>query len=197
MALSREADIRATIRRSGVKFRMDEEKTLLRLYSESKRCLAGSPRQRHIMVKELVDWTYDVFTSSLRKSELPDGLVDAMDVSKVHPEALDMILALLEVVSSPSVDSFRERVAGRMTKVDELIVPMRLKDSEGRVISEDVRADARRIYRERAIAFGEILRKEGNLDRFYKSKAAKQASREAVQKLPEKKIERARTLRRL
>jgi len=155
------------------------------LYSGSRRALDGSPRERSIVLQRVVDDTMDGFRS-LARSEDEDGLdrlFSSADVDRVHPEVLDVLLALTEEMVLPSLPGFRDRVLGRIVQVDEAIRPMVLRRAYGEspsgrgylhsgpVVSHDVRKDARAIYRERAKRFGEALRRDGNLDRFYATKS--------------------------
>lgn len=145
---------------------------------------------RSIKTQELVDGTLDDVDRLIRLGAVDavDLLFSEMDVDRVHPEALDMVLALVEDMVLPSLQGFRDRVSGRLAKVDEVLKPMVLRrayggqDHDGRavkgdIISHDVRKDARALYRERAKAFGDALRKDGNLDRFYRTPAMKRHAR--------------------
>ena len=152
---------------------------LQRMYARTRRALDGSPRERSIRTQELIDDTLNDVDKLIRGGtpEAVDLLVSEMDVDKVHPEALDMVLALFEDMVLPSLEGFRNRVSGRIAKVDEVLKPMKLQRSDGSIVSHDVRKDARALYREKAKMFGDALRKEGNLDRFYKTSAMKKHAR--------------------
>lgn len=159
---------------------------LFQIYAKSRSVLdAPSQRVKHTLAKELVDLVFNTVTKVIAEGDpgILDTILDTADVSKVHPEGLDMLAALVDGMPSDSVVSFLDRVSQRLEKVDELIKPIRLVranygQSDGGnahiagavVISGDVRADARRIYRERAVAFGDHLREVGNLDAFYHSR---------------------------
>jgi hypothetical protein len=152
---------------------------LQRMYARTSGALAGSPRERSIKTQELVDSTLNDVDRLIRGGtpEALDLLLSEMDVARVHPEALDMVLALLEDMVLPSLQGFRDRVDGRLAKVDEVLKPIRLQRCDGSVVSHDVRKDARALYRERAKAFGDALRKDGNLDKFYRTKAMRERAR--------------------
>lgn len=144
---------------------------LERLYSRTRKALDGPPRQRSIVLQEGVDATIDDVDNLIRKgtTDALDALLSGMDVDKVHPELLDMIVALTEEMSVPSLAGFRDRVDGRLAQVDEVLRPIQLKRSDGSLVSHDVRKDARALYREKAKMFGDALREDGNLDKFYSS----------------------------
>lgn len=152
---------------------------LQRMYSRTRAALDGSPRERSIRTQELVDGTLNDVDKLIRGGTPAalDLLLSRMDVDKVHPEGLDMVLALLEDMVLPSLGAFRDRVTGRIAQVDEILKPMKLQRCDGSVVSHDVRKDARALYREKAKMFGDALRKEGNLDRFYKTSAMKKHAR--------------------
>lgn len=152
------------------------------MYSKTRAAFDGSPRMRSILTQELVDGTLNDVDRLIRGGtpEALDILLSEMAVDRVHPEALDMVLALVEDMVLPSLQGFKDRVSGRIAQVDEVLKPMVLRrayggqDGEGRavkgdIISHDVRKDARALYRERAKAFGDALRKDGNLDRFHRT----------------------------
>jgi len=149
-----------------------DEVLLQRMYAASRAILHGSPRERHVKTKEAVDTVIDSIDEMVRKGEasLIDAVMSRAEVDRIHPEILDAVVALTEECGLPSFAGFRDRVTGRLAKVDELIRPMVLRRSDGVQVSADVRKDARDLYRKRAKEFGEVLRREGSLDRFYKSK---------------------------
>jgi hypothetical protein len=150
------------------------------MYLRTRAALDGSPRQRSILTQELVDGTLDDVDRLIRLGtpESLDLLLSEMNVDKVHPEALDMVLALVEDMVLPSLGPFRDRVSGRVAKVDEILKPVRLQRDDGSIVSHDVRKDARALYREKAKMFGDALRRDGNLDRFYRTAAMRKHARE-------------------
>lgn len=149
------------------------------MYSRTRAAFDGSPRQRSILTQEMVDGTLNDVERLIRLGtpEALDLLLSEMDVEKVHPEGLDMVLALTEDMVLPSLPGFKDRVSGRVAKVDEVLKPIKLQRCDGSIVSHDVRKDARAIYREKAKTFGDALRKDGNLDRFYKTAAMKDRAR--------------------
>ncbi len=148
---------------------------LQRMYSRTSGALSGSPRERSIKTQECVDATLNDVDRLLRGGTVEDVdlFLSEMDVDRVHPEALDTVIALLEDMVLPSLQGFRDRVEGRLAKVDEILKPIRLQRCDGTVVSHDVRKDARALYRERAKAFGDALRRDGNLDKFYRTKSGR------------------------
>lgn len=155
---------------------------LARMYSRTRQALDGTPRQRSIVLQEGVDRTMEDVDQMFRKGsdESIASLLSDMDVEQVHPEMLDVIVAMTDDMLLPSVEAFRKRVLGRLEKVDEVLAPIKLNRSDGTLVSHDVRKDARTIYREKAKMFGDALRRDGNLDRFYKSDRMKARSRGEV-----------------
>ncbi len=152
---------------------------LQRMYSRTRSALDGSPRERSLKTQELVDGTLNDVDRLIRGGtpEALDLLLSDMSVDRVHPEALDMVLALVEDMSLPSLQAFRDRVDGRVAKVDEILKPIKLQRCDGSVVSHDVRKDARVLYREKARMFGDALRRDGNLDRFYRTSAMRDRAR--------------------
>jgi hypothetical protein len=149
------------------------------MYARTRAALGGSPRERSIKTQEMVDGTLNDLDKLVRGGtpEALDLLLSRMDVDRVHPEGLDMILSMTEDMVLPSLGAFRDRVTGRLARVDEILKPIKLQRCDGSVVSHDVRKDARTLYREKAKMFGDALRKEGNLDRFYKTEAMKKHAR--------------------
>lgn len=149
------------------------------MYSKTRAAFDGSPRMRSILTQELVDGTLNDVDRLIRGGtpEALDILLSEMAVDRVHPEALDMVLALVEDMVLPSLQGFKDRVSGRIAQVDEVLKPIRLQRCDGSVVSHDVRKDARALYRERARAFGDALRKDGNLDRFHRTPEMKRHAR--------------------
>lgn len=155
---------------------------LARMYSRTRQAVDGTPRQRSIVLQEGVDRTMEDVDRMFRKGsdEAISSLLSDMEMEKVHPEMLDVIVAMVEDMSLPPVEAFRKRVAGRQGQVDEILRPIKLHRNDGTLVSHDVRKDARAIYREKAKMFGDALRRDGNLDRFYKSDRMKARSRGEV-----------------
>ncbi len=152
---------------------------LRRLYAGTRRALDGSPRQRSIVLQELVDDAIGWFDRLARTEDEAgvDRLFASAKVADIHPEVLDVLVALSEDMVLPSLEGFKDRVLGRLGEVDEILRPIELRRCDGTLISSDVRKDARAIYRERAKAFGDALRRDGNLDRFYRTKSKRGPAR--------------------
>lgn len=139
----------------------------------------GSMRDRHVRMTEAINSIIAGLDKMVRDGDVAalDELLSKAVVDDVHPEVLDTIVALTEEMGLESFPSFNDRVLGRIAKVDEVIKPIALRRSDGTLVTPDVRKTAREIYRARAKAFGEALRKDGNLDKFYRSKSGKKRER--------------------
>ncbi len=136
-------------------------------------------RDRHVRTTEAINSVIEGLDRMVREGDVAslDELLSKAIVDDVHPEILDTLVALTEEMGLRSFPSFNDRVLGRIAKVDEVIKPIALRRSDGTLVTPDVRKAAREVYRARAKAFGEALRKDGNLDRFYKSKQGKRKKR--------------------
>lgn len=130
---------------------------LKRLYKISKQALDnGSSR-----ATDGVDLVIDEFVllQDIDKVWAIDAFLKDVDVGLLHPDIADAMLVVVEGIPGlAELDAFREQVELRLLEVDGPRRKFALKDHTGRVISEDVRADARKYYRQKAREFGEQLR---------------------------------------
>ncbi|MFA5203051.1 MAG: hypothetical protein WC708_01485 [Lentisphaeria bacterium] len=153
---------------------MDRPKLELEeLYKISAKILDGSDSaSRMELATEAADlvideWTFLIDTG---KSKEIDRILGTIDVPKVHADVLDAMLAMVEQLEdSPNKNQFIQDASAIIAEVDRLI-PKRKLILNGVVISNDVRGDARKLYKESARKFKEILEKKGTLQEFYHRK---------------------------
>jgi len=130
------------------------------LYTISKKALKDGSRHASEGVDKVIDEI--VFLMEINKSEAVDNLLQHMDVTKLHADILSAALAVLENYDLPSKARFVEDANIIIQEIDALRPKMKLKDEYGRILSHDVRGDALKYYRKKAVEFGNLLR-EGKL----------------------------------
>jgi hypothetical protein len=153
---------------------MDRPKLELeKLYKISARILQGSDSaDRMELATEAADlvideWTFLIDTG---KNQEIDRIIGTIDVPKVHADILDAMLAMVEQLGdSPNKSKFVRDASAIIAEVDSLI-PKRKLILNGVVISNDVRGDARKLYKESARRFKKILEEKGTLREFYPRK---------------------------
>lgn len=93
------------------------------------------------------------------KPHAVDRFIRDVDVGMLHPDIADAMLVAVEGIEGlPSLGEFRRQVELRMEETGTLIRKIVMKDSFGKVLSEDVRGDARKLYRKKAREFSEQRR---------------------------------------
>lgn len=128
-----------------------------RLYKISKQALDNGSNRATEGVDAVLDEL--VFLQDIDKAWAIDVLLKDVDVGLLHPDIADAMLVFVEGIPGlTELEAFREQVELRLLEVEGPRRKFALKDSAGRVISEDVRADARKYYREKAREFGKQLR---------------------------------------
>lgn len=153
---------------------MDRPKLELeKLYKISAKILNGSnSASRMELATEAADlvideWTFLIDTG---KSREIDRILGTIDVPKVHADVLDAMLAMVEQLEdSPNKNQFIQDASAIIAEVDRLI-PKRKLILNGVVISNDVRGDARKLYKESARKFKKVLEEKGTLQEFYHRK---------------------------
>lgn len=127
------------------------------LYGISKRALDNGSNRATDGVDAVLDEF--VLLQEIDKVWAIDAFLKDVDVGLLHPDIADAMLVFVEGIPGlAELDAFREEVEKRLLEIDGPRRKVVLKDCSGRVISEDVRADARKYYREKAREFGEQLR---------------------------------------
>ena len=153
---------------------MDRPKLELEeLYKISAKIIQGSDSaDRMELATEAADlvideWTFLIDTG---KNQEIDRIIGTIDVPKVHADILDAMLAMVEQLEdSPNKSQFIRDASAIIAEVDRLI-PKRKLILNGVVISNDVRGDARKLYKESARRFKKILEEKGTFQEFYHRK---------------------------
>jgi len=100
-----------------------------------------------------------VFLQDIDKVWAIDAFLKDVDVGMLHPDIADAMLAVVEGIDGLSeTESFRDQVEKRIAEVDGVVRKKFKLIVAGTVVSDDVRADARKYYRQKAREFGEKLR---------------------------------------
>lgn len=132
-----------------------------RLYRISKNAIQNGSHRATEGVDLVIDEV--ILLQEIGKPEAVDQILDKVDVGLLHPDIADAMLVVAEGVDGlANLAEFRRQVDLRMEEVDGPRRKYVLRDTAGRVLSEDVRADAREYYRKKAREFGKQLR-EGTL----------------------------------
>lgn len=153
---------------------MDRPKLELEnLYKISAKIIQGSDSaSRMELATEAADlvideWTFLIDTG---KTQEIDRILGTIDVPKIHADVLDAMLAMVEQLEdSPNKNQFIQDASAIIAEVDRLI-PKRKLILNGVVISNDVRGDARKLYKESARRFKKILEEKGTFQEFYHRK---------------------------
>ena len=129
-----------------------------RLYKISKRAIQNGSHRATEGVDLVIDEV--TFLQDIGKPHAIDQVLDEVDVGLLHPDIADALLVVVEGITGlVHLVEFRRQVELRMEEVEGPRRKFVLKEAfTGRVISEDVRADAREYYRKKAREFGEQLR---------------------------------------
>ncbi|HEY8095000.1 MAG TPA: hypothetical protein VIE65_02765 [Methylobacter sp.] len=128
-----------------------------RFYSFSKK--AAEQGSEHAI--EGLDLIIDEFSTLIKDGlvEEVDIILQRMDVNKIHADILDGMQSIVEGVEGLKYGSeFCRKAQTRIEEIDGARKKFKLRGSDGKIVSEDVRADARKLYRQRAKKFGEMLR---------------------------------------
>lgn len=143
------------------------------LYRISSKALGDpSSRSRMAITTEGVDLVLDEisFLMDLGKASAVDDLLGRLDVPKVHADILDALISATDGIPGlTNKQRFDEDARAVIEAVDGRIPKWKLI-VDGRKVSDDVRGDARKIYREKAEFFKQRLKEKGNLDEFYAGK---------------------------
>lgn len=108
------------------------------------------------------------FLQKISKISAIDAFLKELDVGLLHPDIADAMLVIAEGIHGlEEIDEFRKQVELRILEVDGPRHVYILRDTLGNVLSNDVRADARKYYRKKAREFGISLR-AGTLDVSFK-----------------------------
>lgn len=113
---------------------------------------------------EGVDLVVDEITFLIdidKKSALTE-ILKSLDCEKLHANILDVFVSMVEEIPDlEGRDDFVTRAKARIALVDSTRMKMRLVVN-GRTVSDDVRGDAAKIYKQRAAEFGRMA-KDGTL----------------------------------
>lgn len=105
------------------------------------------------------------FLADIGKLGAIDSILRQADCEQLHANILDAFVSMVEEIGGlKERDGFVRRAKARIELIDSARTKMRLVVN-GRVLSEDVRGDAAKIYKERAREFGRMLR-EGTLGKW-------------------------------
>lgn len=144
-----------------------------KLYAGTRRVYGMDAQvDRQVHVTKMVDLLLDTMNDIPEDDrEAARSVLDGLDAAKVHPDVLDAALAVIEEREIRTL-SFEKDARDAIALVDEAIPKMKLLDTEGRILSMDVRGDAKKLYREQAKKFKKDLKEDGDLDRHYASRRA-------------------------
>lgn len=105
------------------------------------------------------------FLADIGKLGAIDSILLQADCERLHANILDAFVSMVEEIGGlKERDGFVKRAKARIELIDSARTKMRLVIN-GRVLSEDVRGDAAKTYKERAREFGKMLR-EGTLGKW-------------------------------
>lgn len=140
--------------------------SLDRLYKLTKVSLNDRARRDGAEI-EGVDAVIDeiTFLTDIGKVGAVDAILRRADCERLHANILDAFVSMVEEMHGlKERDAFVQRARARIALIDSSRTKMRLVVA-GQVVSEDVRGDAAKIYKERAREFGRMLR-EGTLGKW-------------------------------
>lgn len=150
-------------------------------------------------VTEYVDAVIDElsFLADIGKLSEVDRILGEADVARLHPDILDAMLSCTSWLDGlENKERFEADARGVIDLVNDGIRRVRLV-VDGKVVSEDVRGDAKKIYDGRRREFKAHLERHGNFDSLYRSKGATPRSKGATVRktedandVPEFRVER-------